>query len=223
MKPPAGRRLQRTLGARPTGRPTAAQQEPWERGRKERTPALSPRTKRRLYWLGAIALVLLLLHTLSAGALGGASSDQTPGPTGGGSQDPPAAIGGGPGDEPAQSSTPASPASPSPPGSTSTASKPPKTSSSYAIPLTELQGLPAQTEPGTHLDIWVAWNRPVTKGPRIQHLVSDVTVERILPPVSDGEPATVILSVADDSIPRLLYGDRWGALSATVTSDGKGG
>jgi hypothetical protein len=91
-------------------------------------------------------------------------------------------------------------------------------SSSYAIPLSELQGLSAQAEPGSSLQIWAAWSRPVTNGPRVQKLVGDVVLEKILPPVTDAEPPTVLLSVPQDDLPRLIYGNRFGALSASVTA-----
>ena len=97
-----------------------------------------------------------------------------------------------------------------------TASPPGQATSTYAIPLPKLDGLPAAVPPGTTIQIWVAWNKPITKGPRIQRLVSGVTVAKVLPPTSPGQPDVVLLNVPHDEVPDLLYGHRWGALSATL-------
>jgi hypothetical protein len=87
---------------------------------------------------------------------------------------------------------------------------------SYAVDLSDLQGLSPDTAPGTHMDLWVAWEPPITRGPKIQRLLHGVTLEKMIPPVVPDGPVTALLSVRASQIPRLLYGDRYGALSATI-------
>jgi hypothetical protein len=84
----------------------------------------------------------------------------------------------------------------------------------YAIGLHELAGLPPDVAPGTVLDLWVAWEPPVTEEIQVQLLLKDVVVERLIPPVLPEGPTTVLLSVAPRDISDLLYGDRYGQLSA---------
>jgi hypothetical protein len=38
----------------------------------------------------------------------------------------------------------------------------------YAVAVPELKGLPPEAIPGTRLELWVAWDPPVTKQPRVQ-------------------------------------------------------
>jgi hypothetical protein len=87
---------------------------------------------------------------------------------------------------------------------------------SYAIPVPELAGLPSDAPPGTRLELWVAWDPPITKTPKIQRLLKDVTLEKIVPPVVPEAPATAILSLPDRAVPDLLYGDKYGSLSVTM-------
>lgn len=86
----------------------------------------------------------------------------------------------------------------------------------YAVALPELKGLPPEAIPGTRLELWVAWDPPVTKQPRVQKLIEDVILAEMIPPVVPEAPATAVLSVPTKTLPDLLYGDRYGALSATI-------
>lgn len=86
----------------------------------------------------------------------------------------------------------------------------------YAIALSELQGLPSDAPRGLRLDIWVAWDPPITKRPRIERLLTGVELERIIPPVTADGPASAILRVNVSDIPNLLYADRYGAMSVTI-------
>ena len=87
---------------------------------------------------------------------------------------------------------------------------------SYAISLFELPGLPPDAKPGTRLEIWATWKPPVTGGPKVQRLVPDALLERVSPPVAlDGSPVA-ILSVPEEEVADLLFGDRFGALSAAI-------
>jgi hypothetical protein len=87
---------------------------------------------------------------------------------------------------------------------------------SYAISLPELDGLPRDAAPGTRLELWVTWEPPITKAPRIQRLLRDVRLERILAAPVPEAPPTAILSVRVRGLPELLYGDKFGALSVAV-------
>ncbi len=70
------------------------------------------------------------------------------------------------------------------------------------------------------MDLWVAWDPPITKSPRIQRLVSDVMLEKIVPPVTPDGPAAAILAIEVSEIGDLLYADRYGSLSVTLLPRG---
>lgn len=86
----------------------------------------------------------------------------------------------------------------------------------YAISVFDLAGLPPDAKPGTTLELWVAWDPPVTKSAQVQRLLRNVVLERIIPgPVMEA-PSMALLSVLPRQVPDLLYGDRYGSLSVTV-------
>jgi hypothetical protein len=86
----------------------------------------------------------------------------------------------------------------------------------YAIDLAELRGLPADAAPGTVLDIFVAWDPPVTPRPTVQRLIRDVILERIVPPVTPDGPDAALLSVDKRQLTSLMFGDRYGRLSVAL-------
>lgn len=86
----------------------------------------------------------------------------------------------------------------------------------YWVDIAEVTGLSPQTPVGTSVDLWVAWDPPLTKRPDIRHLLSDVLVEEIAPPLSPGDPTGVLLSIARRDRDDLLWADRYGSLSATI-------
>jgi hypothetical protein len=86
----------------------------------------------------------------------------------------------------------------------------------YAMAVPDLDGLPAEVTPGTKVELWVAWDPPITKEPRVQRLMGDVLIEEVIPPLIPEAPATAILSVPTKGVPDLLFGDRYGALSVTM-------
>jgi len=114
---------------------------------------------------------------------------------------------------------------PSPPPSTAAPSLTIPTTTaglvSYAIPTTELQGLPPDLAYGTRLDLWVAWQPPITKRTELQPLLRGVLLEKIVPPLLPDGPHSAILKVDPDEISDLIWGDRFGALSAVVPAAGK--
>jgi hypothetical protein len=87
----------------------------------------------------------------------------------------------------------------------------------YALGLHELGGLPPNVAPGSALELWVTWEPPLTKAARVHLLLDDVVVERVIPPALPEGPTSVLISVPARGIPDLIYGDRFGELSA-VTS-----
>ena len=88
----------------------------------------------------------------------------------------------------------------------------------YAIGLHELVGLSPDAVPGTEFELWVTWEPPVTRSARIQLLVKDARLERLVPPVVPEGPTTALLSLPTRDVPDLLYGDRFGHLSAVTES-----
>jgi ABC-type Fe3+-hydroxamate transport system substrate-binding protein len=84
----------------------------------------------------------------------------------------------------------------------------------YAIGLHELPGLSQDSPAGTPLELWVTWGPPITKEPRVQSLLGDVILERIVMPVTPEGPIAAILSLPPEDIPDLIFGVRYGELSA---------
>ena len=85
----------------------------------------------------------------------------------------------------------------------------------YALSLPELEGLPANAPVGTVLEVWAAWDPPITKSPRFQRLVT-ATLEEIVPGLSAESPATAILRVRTRDLDELLFADRYGSLSVAL-------
>ena len=86
----------------------------------------------------------------------------------------------------------------------------------YAIPLVELQGLAPDVTAGTRVELWVAWDPPVTERVRVQKLFGGAQVGRVIPPTAAEAPTTIELLVPVREFPELLFADRHGALSAAV-------
>jgi hypothetical protein len=87
---------------------------------------------------------------------------------------------------------------------------------SYAVSATEVAGLSIDTTPGTRMELWVAWQPPVTKEPRVQRLVEEVVLEKIVPPTVSEAPPTAVLLIAPKSVDEVIYGDLYGRLSAVT-------
>ena len=87
---------------------------------------------------------------------------------------------------------------------------------SYALSLADLQGLAPDTRPGARLELWVTWEPPVTRRARIDLLMDDAVLDKIVPALSPERPDTALLLVKASRIADLLWADRYGALSATV-------
>ena len=97
-------------------------------------------------------------------------------------------------------------------------SAPPPNVVSYAVAVREVAGLPPDVPPGTTLDLWVAWDPPVTKKPRLQSLLQGVVLETIAPPVTPDGSAAALFHVPRRDVDRLIWADRYGSLSATIVS-----
>jgi hypothetical protein len=89
---------------------------------------------------------------------------------------------------------------------------------SYAIGLQDLSGLPPDAAPGAPLELWVTWEPPVTREPRLEKLIGDVVLERTIPGAVPEAPVTVLLSVPADRVGDLIYADGYGRLSVVVPS-----
>jgi hypothetical protein len=87
---------------------------------------------------------------------------------------------------------------------------------SYALSEADVTGLPPDAQPGTRLELWVAWDPPITKVPKLQRLLKDVVLERVIPGIVPEAPSTILLSVRAESVPDLLWADRYGNLSVII-------
>ena len=86
----------------------------------------------------------------------------------------------------------------------------------YAVVLTELNGFPSDAAPGTRVDLWVAWEPPVTRQVKVHRLLRDVVVDRIVAPSTPAGSPAVLLAVDEENISDLIWADRYGSLSATI-------
>ena len=86
----------------------------------------------------------------------------------------------------------------------------------YAVNTFELQGFPPDAEPGTKLEIWAAWEPPVVKAPRYQRILREVTLEKVVAGLTPESPATALLLVRPQDLAKLIYADRWGALTVAI-------
>lgn len=107
--------------------------------------------------------------------------------------------------------TPITSGSPTPPPPTGTTRE-------YAVDVSDLLGLPPDVQPGQVMEIWVAWDPAVTKGPQIQRLLKVVTLQRFVEPVTMDGPRVAVLSVPRERIGDLMYGDMFGSLTVTLES-----
>lgn len=87
---------------------------------------------------------------------------------------------------------------------------------SYAIGLQELRGLPPDAAPGTAFELWVTWEPPVTKEPRLHRLIGDVVLERVIPGAVPEAPITALVSVPADRTGDLIYADTFGGLNVVL-------
>jgi hypothetical protein len=87
---------------------------------------------------------------------------------------------------------------------------------SYAIGLHDLQGLPPDAAAGTRFELWVTWEPPLTDEPRLDRLIGDVVLERVVPGTVPEAPATALLSVPAARTGDLIYADTFGRLSVVL-------
>ncbi|HEY7875364.1 MAG TPA: hypothetical protein VIG64_09605 [Actinomycetota bacterium] len=86
----------------------------------------------------------------------------------------------------------------------------------YAIEVEELQGLPPDVVPGTRLELWVTWERAAGGAPKLQKLMANASLARVVPSLTPQGPTTAILGIPVHRMPDLLYADGYGRLSVTV-------
>ena len=87
---------------------------------------------------------------------------------------------------------------------------------SYAVGLQDLAGFPPDAAPGARLELWVTWEPPITREPRLQKLAGDVVLERTIPGAVPEAPVSVLLSVPADRVGDLIYADAYGKLSVAL-------
>jgi hypothetical protein len=91
---------------------------------------------------------------------------------------------------------------------------------SYAVALEDLPGLSPDAPPGTRMQLWVAWEPPIVRRPRLDLLLRGVILEKVVPPLSPRGRGTALLLLRPADVPDLLYADRWGSLSAVAEGGG---
>jgi hypothetical protein len=87
---------------------------------------------------------------------------------------------------------------------------------SYAIGMNELRGLPPDAEAGTAFELWVTWEPPVTQEVRLDRLIGDVVLERVIPGSVPEAPVTALLSVPAERTGDLIYADTFGSLNVVL-------
>jgi hypothetical protein len=92
----------------------------------------------------------------------------------------------------------------------------------YALPLPALRGVPLDVQPGTVIELWVAWEPPLTDEPTVQKLLEGIRIHRIAAAVDPNAPDVALLDVAEKDVPDLIYGDRYGTLNATLAPSSTG-
>ena len=86
----------------------------------------------------------------------------------------------------------------------------------YSIALPEVRGMAPDVQAGARLDLWVAWNRPITRGPRVQKLLTGAIVDELTPPLTPEGPVIVGLLIPVRELPDFLFAHRYGSLSAVA-------
>lgn len=152
------------------------------------------RARRFPLLLGAFAAVSLLGWDL----LSGVTTEQTSGDT-----------------APATRDTLTSPPTATP---TPEASVPPDVSGrvAYSIDLSEVAGLSPTVAPGSSVELWATWEKPVTRSPRLQRVVEDAILEKVSVPLTPDGPTVATFLITPREMDELLWADRYGAISATV-------
>ena len=87
---------------------------------------------------------------------------------------------------------------------------------SYSFDVDDVAGLSPTTAPGTVVELWVTWDRPVVEHPKLQRVVKDAVLERISAPITADGPSVATFLIARSSLEGLLWADRYGTLSAST-------
>ena len=86
----------------------------------------------------------------------------------------------------------------------------------YSIDLSEVAGLSPTVPPGSSVELWATWERPVTHSPRLQRVVEDAILEKVSPPLTPDGPTVATFLITRREMDDLLWADRYGAISATL-------
>jgi len=115
--------------------------------------------------------------------------------------------------------TPSGPATPerASPAPTSVTGPEPVPARLYAVEVEE-GGLPRSTPPGSQLELWVVWDRPDPRRPRVEKLLPAVTLDETVPAFTPGGPYAAMLRVEVSQIPKLIQAERHGTLEISLPS-----
>jgi hypothetical protein len=86
----------------------------------------------------------------------------------------------------------------------------------YSIDLDDIAGLSPATTPGTAVELWATWSRPITESPRLQRVVRDAILDRVILPITPDGPTVATFLITERDIDELLWADRYGEISATT-------
>lgn len=103
-----------------------------------------------------------------------------------------------------------------PPSATSSPAPARRAPRLYALDAAELAGLPPDPVPGTRIDLWVAWEPPLTDEPQIERLVAGVAIAQVRPSVVAEGPTAIVVEVLPRDLRTLMFGDLYGRLFAVV-------
>lgn len=86
----------------------------------------------------------------------------------------------------------------------------------YALAFQEIAGLPIDVVPGTRIELWVTWDPPITRRPKLHRLIREVVISDVVSGADPKSPSAVILALESSKMPDLLWADRYGSLSAVL-------
>jgi hypothetical protein len=86
----------------------------------------------------------------------------------------------------------------------------------YAIALADLRGLPLDLREGSEIDLWVSWDDDYAEGPQVRKLLRTVSISRFVQPVTADGPLVVVLSIPNQSLKAVMYGDLYGSFAVAV-------
>ena len=86
----------------------------------------------------------------------------------------------------------------------------------YSVDIDEISGLAPTVAPGTTIELWVTWDRPLVTQPELQPVIRDAILEKIDPPVTPDGPTVATFLVTRKRLGHLMWADRYGNISAVA-------